>query len=178
MHFCVLRRNSRWPLNMAGKRFLGKVVSRLYWYTGGKKFQQNRTILHHFRDKCVFAFYAEIHDAYKNDTNDFWEKSPVDSADTLGVKTFNKIVHRNSRWLPKMAGKRFLEKVTSQLWRYPSNPKFQRNCSITYGFRDKCVFAFYAEIPDDHQKWRQNDFWEKSPVNLVWNVTNVDPLDI
>ena len=32
-------------------------------------------------------------------------------------------------------------------------------------FRDKCVFAFYAEIQDGHQKWQQNDFWEKSPVD-------------
>ena len=24
--------------------------------------------------------------------------------------------------------------------------------------QDKCVFAFYAEIQDDHQKWRQSDF--------------------
>ena len=40
-----------------------------------------------------FVFYAEIQDAYKNGAkNDFWEKSPVDSADTLGVKTFDEIV--------------------------------------------------------------------------------------
>ena len=46
-----------------------------------------------FRDKCIFAFCAEIQDAYKNGAkNNFWEKSPVDSTDTLGVKTFDKIV--------------------------------------------------------------------------------------
>ena len=33
-------------------------------------------ILHCFRDKCVFAFYAEIQDAYKNGAkNDFGEKN-------------------------------------------------------------------------------------------------------
>ena len=37
-------------------------------------------------------FYAEIRDAYKMAQKQFWEKSPVDSADTLGVKTLDKIV--------------------------------------------------------------------------------------
>ena len=61
--------------------------------SGDQKFLQNHSILHHFRDKCIFAFCAEIQDAYKNDAkNNFWEKSPVDSTDTLGVKTFDKIV--------------------------------------------------------------------------------------
>ena len=62
-------------------------------------------------------------------------------------------LRRNSRWLPKMAGKRFLEKVASQLWGYSSDQKFQRNRSIMHHFRDKCVFAFYTEIQDGHQKW-------------------------
>ena len=60
----------------------------------------------------------------------FWEKSPEDSADTLGVKNFTEVapsytlseinvflgffcvVRRNSRWPPKMAGKHFLGKVS------------------------------------------------------------------
>ena len=34
-------------------------------------------------------------------------------------------------------------------------------------FADECVFffAFNAEIQDGHQKWRENKFWEKSPVD-------------
>ena len=28
-------------------------------------------------------------------------------------------------------------------------------------------FAFYTEIKDGCQKWRENDFWEKSPVHSV-----------
>ena len=43
--------------------------------------------------------------------------------------------HQNSRWQPK-------------------------SCS-----QDKCVFAFYAEIQDGHQKWRQSDFCEMLPVH-------------
>ena len=50
----------------------------------GKKFRQNRSISHRFRDKCVYVFYAEIQDGHQKwQQNDFWEKSPVDSADTL-----------------------------------------------------------------------------------------------
>ena len=40
--------------------FLGKVTSRLCMYSAGKKFRQNRSISHHFQDKCAFAFYAKI----------------------------------------------------------------------------------------------------------------------
>ena len=57
--------------------------------------------------------------AAKMAQNDFWEKLPVHSADTLGVKNFVEItlsqtvseikafciLRRNSRWPPKMAGK-------------------------------------------------------------------------
>ena len=32
-------------------------------------------------------------------------------------------------------------------------------------FRDQHSFAFYAEIQDGHQRWRENDFWKKSPVD-------------
>ena len=31
-------------------------------------------------------------------------------------------------------------------------------------------FAFYAEIQNGHQKWRENDFWEKSPVDSADNL--------
>ena len=46
-----------------------------------------------------------------------------------------------------------------------SNQKFCQNRSISLRFRDKLVFAFYAEIQDGHQKWRENDFWEKSLIH-------------
>ena len=36
----------------------------------------------------IFVFYAKIQDSWEND---FWEKSPVDSADTLRVKNFVEI---------------------------------------------------------------------------------------
>ena len=42
---------------------------------------------------------------------------------------------------------------------------------ISLRFRDKLVFAFYAEIQDGRQKWRENDFCKKLPVdsaNTLW----------
>ena len=42
-----------------------EVTSRLYRYPGGKIFCRNRSILHCFRDKCIFAFYTEIQDGYQ-----------------------------------------------------------------------------------------------------------------
>ena len=32
-------------------------------------------------------------------------------------------------------------------------------------------FSFYAEIQDDHQKWQENNFWEKNcqlTMQIVW----------
>ena len=31
-------------------------------------------------------------------------------------------------------------------------------------------FAFYTEIQNDRQKWWENDFWEKSPVDSADNL--------
>ena len=77
---------------MAGKQFLGKVVSRVSKYPAGQKFHQNRSISLRFRDKHVFVFNAKIQDGcQKWQENDFWEKSPVHSADTLRVKNFFEI---------------------------------------------------------------------------------------
>ena len=48
--------------------------------------------------------------------------------------------------------------------------KFSRNRSILLHFRDKHVFVFYAEIQDVRQKWRENDFWGKSPVESSYTL--------
>ena len=42
---------------------------------------------------------------------------------------------------------------------------FHQNCSILLRFRDKRVFAFNTEIQDGRQKWRENDFCKKLPVD-------------
>ena len=160
-----------------GKQFLGKVINRHCRYPVGQKFCRNYSISLCYRDKHVFAFYAEIQDGrQKWWENDFCKESPVDSADTMWVKNFVEIaVSRsiseiNTFFLfyaeiqdgPQKFS-RFLGKVINRLCRYPACQKFRRNCPIFLRFRDKCVFAFYAEIQDGHQKWRENDFLEKSP---------------
>ena len=78
--------------------------------------------------------------------NNFGGKSPVDPADTLQVKKFRQnqsislsvrdkhvscVLRRNSKWPPKVAGKRFLGKVASRLCRYPVGKKFLRNRSVS-----------------------------------------------
>ena len=74
---------------------------------------------HYLRDKCVFAFYAEIQDVQpKWQENYFWGKSPVDSRypPDQNFCQNHSILHclrdkcifafyTNSRWPPKMAGK-------------------------------------------------------------------------
>ena len=64
-------------------------------------------------------------------------------------------------------GKQFLRKVASRLCIYPVGEKFPRNCSISLCFRDKHGFVFNAEIQDGHQKWRENDFCKKLPVDSI-----------
>ena len=68
----------------------------------------------------------------------FWEKTPVDSADTLWVKNFAEIdpsctvseinaflrFTQKFKMADKMAGKRFLEKLANILHRYPLAQKF------------------------------------------------------
>ena len=51
-----------------------------------------------------------------------------------------------------MAGKQFLQKVTSRLRRHPVGQKFRLNRSISLRYRDKCLFVFNAEIHDGCQK--------------------------
>ena len=104
--------------------------------------------------------------------------SPVHSADTLWVKNFIKIalsrtVFKINAFYAEIQdgrqkwGKVIFAKVVSPPCRYPADPKFCRNCSISHCFRDKCAFAIYAEIQDGCQKWRESDFCEKSPADSV-----------
>ena len=80
----------KWPENF----FLVKVASRLVTYPVGQKFHQSRSISLRFRDKRIFAFNPEIQDGHKKwQDNNFCEKLPVDSADTLWVKIFVKLLY-------------------------------------------------------------------------------------
>ena len=50
---------------------------------------------------------------------------------------------------------------------YPVGQKFCRNRSISLHFRNKRVFAFNAEIQNGCQKYLENDFYEKLPVDCA-----------
>ena len=95
--------------------------------------------LYRFRDKCAFAFYAEIQDQWTAKNGGkiiFGKSSPVDSVDTLWVKNFieialsrtviniNEFLHFTQKFkiAPKLAGKRCLGKV-NRLCTYSVSPK-------------------------------------------------------
>ena len=126
-------------------------------------------------------FYTEIQDAYKNGTkNNFWEKSSVDSADTLGIKTFNKIVLSGT--VSEINAFVFYTEIQDghQKWRendlWEMSPvdsadilegkKFERNHSISHRFRYKCVYVFYTEIQDGCQKSGKTIFGKSHQLTL------------
>ena len=83
------------------------------------------------------------------------------------------ILRRNSRWPPKVAGKRFLLKVASRLFIYPVGPKFRRialSCTVS----EISVFTFHAEIQDGRQKWRESDFCR----GTIGRVENFDEIPL
>ena len=73
------------------KTIFGKTRQQTCRYPAGQKFQQNRSISHRYRNKCVFAFYAEIQDGRQIWWEIyFWGNSRIDSVDTLGSKIWLK----------------------------------------------------------------------------------------
>ena len=90
--FFVLRRNSRWPPKMAGKRFWGKSPVDSAYTLWVENFVEI-TLSCIVSEISVFAFYTEIQDGcQKWRKSDFCKKSPVDSADNLRIKNFVEIV--------------------------------------------------------------------------------------
>ena len=45
--------------------------------------------------------------------------------------------------------------------------KFHPYRSNLQRFRDKYIFAFYADIQDGCQKWQENNFWKNLPDDSV-----------
>ena len=91
-----------------------------------------------------------------------------DGGQNLGNSTFFRrttcnfsSIHRVQNLL--VAGKRFLGKVASRYvcFFFIFTQKFK----ISHCSRDKYVFAFYAEIQEGHQKWRESYFCEMLTVN-------------
>ena len=141
----------------------------------GQKSRRNRSISLRFRDKRIFAFNAEIQDGHQNWRETFFAKSH--STNHLRVRNFVEIalsraISKNfasyteiqdgrQKWRENFFQKKSPVHYTDTLW----VKNFRQNRSILLCFRDKRVFAFYAEIQDGRQKWRENDFREKSPVH-------------
>ena len=67
----------------------------------------------------------------------------------------------------KSGGKTIFAKSCSRLCSYPVGQKFRRNRSISLRFWNKWVFVFNAETQDGRQKWWENNFCEKSPVDCA-----------
>ena len=128
---------------------------------------------------CIFASYPEIQDSrQKWQEKDFWDKSPVDSADTLQVKNVVEIAlfctvteinvffrfTQKLKIAAKLAGKRLLVKVTSN----SADTMWVKNfIEITLSrtvFQDKCVSVFYSENQDGVKKF----FFE----NCQWTLHN------
>ena len=111
------------------------------------------------------VFFCEIMPADSEDTLRF--KNFVEIALSRSVSDINMFLHFTQKF--KMAAKSgrkiFLRKVASGLYKYPVGQKFCRNRFISLRFRDKHIFLFKTEIQDGRQKWRENNFWEKSPVD-------------
>ena len=94
--------------------------------------------------------------------NDFGENLPVNFADTVRVKNFDEIAlaltvcgintywhfTQKSKLAAKSGGETIFAKLASRLCIYPAGQKIRRNHSSLLRFRDKHVFAFYAEIQD------------------------------
>ena len=104
-------------------------------------------------------FYAEIqYGRQKWPENNVWGKSPVDSADILGVKSFIEITLAHSvpeidtffwftqkfKMAAKSGGKQFLPTLASRVCRYPASQKFRQNRSSSLCFRDKRVLRRYS----------------------------------
>ena len=66
----------------------------------------------------------------------------------------------------KNGGKKIFGKTGQWTQQIPCGSKILAK-SISHRFRDKCVFAFYAEIPDGREKWRENNLCEKLPVDSL-----------
>ena len=72
----------------------------------------------------------------------------------MNVCVFFHILRKNSRWLPKMAGKQFWKQDHCRGVYLP--PSIEEK---EYLFRDIHNFSFSAKIQDDRQKWRKLNFF-------------------
>ena len=127
-----------------------------------------------------FAFYAEIQDGHlKWRENDFCEKSPVDWVVPLLVRVKKIVKISLSRSVSEinaflcLTQKFKMTALFCEIMPVDSADTLPFKNFVSLCFRDKHVFAFYAEIQDGPQRWRENNFCEKSPADWIVRVKNV-----
>ena len=150
--------------NWKNRKFVYLLRS-IFYYPAGQKFDRNRSISYGFRDICDFMLSAKIQDGrqkLKKSKNFITAKKllllPCGSkirSKSLYLLQFSRylqfsVFRKNSRWPPK------IEKIKNfDIFSHPAGPKFDRNGSISYGFRDICDFMFSAKIQDGRQKLKK-----------------------
>ena len=180
-NFCKKFENSKWSPFLARQTIFDIWVNYSAEIPYGSKISTKPLSLAQFsRYKCfcVLQFLRKIRKfkmaAIFGETK-FFENWVFHSAYTLRVENFVEIALSRSiseintflrltqkfKMAAKIGGKTFLQKVASRLCIYPVGQKFCQNRSISLHFQDKRVFAFNAEIQDDHQKWRENNFCKR-----------------
>ena len=134
-------------------------------------------------------FYAEIQNGHqKLHENDFWEKSPVDSADNLRVKNFVEIalscpVSEITAFLRltqkfKMAAKSGWKTKFAKVASSPADTLWVKNfvkiARSRFDFQDKQVSAFNTEIQDGRQKSDNLCFKNFVKIALSCSVSEIN----
>ena len=73
------------------------------------------------------------------------------------------VLCKNTRWLPKVVGKRFLREVAHRICRYPEGKKFCQKISDLLRFQDKHILCRNSRWPP---KVVGKGFWQKDLSRL------------
>ena len=101
------------------------------------------------------------------------DRSFIEITLTCSISEINMSLHftQTFKMAAKSGGKMIWRKLTGTLCSYIVGQKFVKIAlALSFHFQDKHVFAFYTEIQDDCQMWRENNFGENS------SVESADPL--
>ena len=133
------------------------------------------SILHRFRNKCVFAFYTQTQDgrflqkfnmATKNGRKTIFSQTCqltlwIPWKSKLSLKLLYLVPHlhftQHFKMASKNGGKSIFER-NCQTMQIPWGSKISSKSFFLGAFLDKCIFLFYAEIQDGHQKWWEINF--------------------
>ena len=79
------------------------------------------------------------------------------------------ILHKNSRWPPKIAGKRLLGTLTSTLCSYPVGQKFIE-IALSHTISKINAFVHFTQKFKMAAKNGRKDFWKKSLVHSAYTL--------